>query len=75
MDEDAFENTCGNRKQMLTLAADNSWGAYLCAMYWTLQTLPTIGYGDMTPHSNKERAYTTFIFTIGTCIFTVISGK
>eukprot|EP01050_Picozoa_sp_SAG11_P008142 SAG11_NODE_703_length_7658_cov_12.066411_6_plen_533_part_00 len=72
-------NACGDRDALMgkpgTMFEDiKPLEQYLCSMYWTLQTLTTIGYGDMAPVSNKERVYTTFIFTVGTCIFTVISG-
>ena len=38
---------------------------YSCSMYWTLQTLTTVGYGDILPNSNAERLYNIFAFGCG----------
>lgn len=39
---------------------------YVDCLYFTIISMTTIGYGDITPKSNLERIY-TIIFTILAC--------
>jgi CRP-like cAMP-binding protein len=38
---------------------------YICSLYWTVTTLTTVGYGDITPDNNLER---------GVCMCVMIGG-
>ena len=42
---------------------------YLYAVYWALTTLTTVGYGDITPTNNLERAYSLFALLTGALVF------
>ena len=42
---------------------------YLFCMYWALTTLTTVGYGDITPTNDSERAYTLGCLFIGALVF------
>lgn len=46
---------------------------YLCAVYWAVTTLSTIGYGDITPQNDLERmlAIIWMIFGVGFFSYTV----
>jgi voltage-gated potassium channel len=35
----------------------NEFTPYLDALYWTLTTIATVGYGDITPSSNAQKIY------------------
>ena len=42
---------------------------YLWALYWSLTTLTTVGYGDITPANDAERTFANFALLIGALIF------
>ena len=42
---------------------------YLYSVYWALTTLTTVGYGDITPCNDYERAYTLVALLIGALVF------
>ena len=55
-------------------AADNSM-QYLKAFYWTITTLTTIGYGDITPSEKYQIIYTIFVEMIGAGLYGFIIGN
>lgn len=42
-------------------------------MYWTLVTLTTTGYGDITPQTNLERSFTMCVELLGAVRAAVLS--
>ena len=42
---------------------------YLYSIYWALMTLTTVGYGDITPANDAERAYALFALLVGALVF------
>ena len=42
---------------------------YLYSVYWALTTLTTVGYGDIIPANNAERAYALLALLIGALVF------
>lgn len=45
---------------------------YNHALYWTVTTLTTVGYGDITPTSNVARIYTMAIMLVGAATYGII---
>ena len=49
---------------------DKSWVDLYCqSIYWALTTIATVGYGDITPQTNKERLFCMLIMIAGSAIF------
>ena len=48
---------------------------YLKAFYWTITTLTTIGYGDITPSAKYQIIYTIFVEIIGAGLYGFIIGN
>ncbi|MCB9092803.1 MAG: cyclic nucleotide-binding domain-containing protein [Halobacteriovoraceae bacterium] len=55
--------------------SEDWYTAYNKAFYWTITTLTTIGYGDITPTTNFSRLFTTAIMIIGVGTYGVIFGN
>lgn len=49
--------------------------AYLHALYWTVQTLSTVGYGDVTPKSPPETLYAIGVMILGVAVYGYIIGN
>ena len=48
---------------------------YLASLYFTVVTLSTVGYGDITPVSDTERAYAVFLALGGAMVFAFCVGS
>lgn len=46
---------------------DNLWNRYVTAMYWSITTLTTTGYGDLHPENPREMLFDIFymLFNLG----------
>ena len=49
--------------------------AYNKSIYWTITTLTTIGYGDITPQSNWGRIYTMIVMLMGVAVYGAVIAK
>ena len=47
---------------------------YLMALYYVLNIVTSVGYGDMFPMTNTERLFTCFMINTGDALFAVIFG-
>lgn len=43
--------------------------SYVVALYWTIQTLTTVGYGDVTPGSTGQMLYTIGVMILGAGVY------
>ena len=48
---------------------------YLTSFYFTVQTITTVGYGDMSISSNSEKIYCVMIMLVGVMSFSFFSGS
>lgn len=53
----------------------NYYSAYLNSLYWCVTTLTTVGYGDLTPHSNLEKIYTMIVMILGVGVYGYVIGN
>ena len=44
--------------------------SWINAYYFSVVTLSTVGYGDLTPHTDVEKLFTTFYIFLGVGILT-----
>ncbi|KAK7241370.1 voltage-gated potassium channel [Aureococcus anophagefferens] len=51
---------------------DDNTGRYIAAMYWSLSTLTTVGYGDVNSGSTVERLFAILIMIVGVSYYTYI---
>ena len=48
---------------------------YIRALYWVIQTMATVGYGDITPHRDFEYVFSIVIMLIGASTYAFIIGN
>jgi len=52
-----------------------NFSLYLAALYWTFQTLLTVGYGDIGAYSDVELIFASFWMFVGSFFFTFAIGN
>jgi hypothetical protein len=53
---------------------DDSYSLYCVAMYWTITTITTVGYGDIEGTNDLERIFCSIIMIIGVILFSLANG-
>jgi len=48
---------------------------YFISLYFVMQTITTVGYGDVSPTNTKERIFIVILMLIGVISFSFISGS
>lgn len=47
---------------------------YIVALYWSVMTMSTIGYGDVVPKTQYERVYEIFGMVLGASVYAYMVG-
>ncbi|MBF0117783.1 MAG: cyclic nucleotide-binding domain-containing protein [Desulfobacterales bacterium] len=53
----------------------NSISNYINSIYWTMTTLATVGYGDITPANNIQKIYAIAIMILGAGVYGYVIGN
>ena len=48
---------------------------YWTSFYWTITTITTVGYGDISGGNNAERAFCSFVMLVGVFAFSFANGS
>ena len=47
---------------------------YTVSLYWTITTITTVGYGDISGTNNYERMFASFVMVVGVILFSIANG-
>jgi hypothetical protein len=53
---------------------DDNYNQYVLSLYFVIQTMTTVGYGDVNPKNTFERFFIVILMLIGVVCFSFVSG-
>ena len=65
----------GGNTTLANQVAVDGYRRYLRALYWSVTTLSTIGYGDLTPQTDAQIAFTMVAMFLGVAIYGYVIGN
>ena len=67
--------SCGWLELSAAAGVPEASSTYLCALYWCVTTLTTVGYGDITPLTDAQTIYTMFVMVLGVGMYGYVIGN
>ena len=64
--------SCGWHALQLNHSHSHFASDYINSLYWTITTVTTVGYGDVTPVGNAQKLYAIFVQLLGYGVFTFL---
>lgn len=52
----------------------NTIKSFMDAIWWSIVTVTTVGYGDVVPHSVEGRIFAIFLILVGMVLFSLLTG-
>eukprot|EP00290_Baffinella_frigidus_P024350 CAMPEP_0180263796 /NCGR_PEP_ID=MMETSP0987-20121128/45472_1 /TAXON_ID=697907 /ORGANISM="non described non described, Strain CCMP2293" /LENGTH=469 /DNA_ID=CAMNT_0022234049 /DNA_START=13 /DNA_END=1421 /DNA_ORIENTATION=+ len=52
-----------------------AYSAWISAFYWSITTMSTIGYGDISATTSTERSIAVVVMVLGCCLFAWTTGR
>lgn len=74
VDLEDFHDDRGQRRNWMTVYEFVAQPAYFTALYWSVMTLTTIGYGDVAPVTLGEQLICIFAMLLGGSIYAYVIG-
>lgn len=57
-----------------SISVKGPWEVYIQSFYFTVTTMTTVGYGDMSANTMNEQLFCILLMVLGVIVFTTISG-
>ncbi|KAJ3102858.1 Kinesin-like protein kif27 [Phlyctochytrium planicorne] len=73
-DRDSGECTMPSKSENLLQKHQTLTSLYVQSVYWTVTTMTTTGYGDITPSNDGQRIFAIFTMTSGIFFYGYVSG-
>lgn len=56
-------------------SSKTGWDEYIRALYWSVMTLATVGYGDVLPVTTNQRIYVILVMMLGAAVYATVIGN
>ena len=65
-------NFCYPNWETKVITDSSNYTKYLTAFYYSLTTIISVGYGDITPVSKYEKTYGIILMILGVCLYSIV---
>jgi len=70
-----LENSWINNPNATTIVPSDRTSQYITAIYWTVTTLATVGYGDIKGYTTQEYVFNMFVEFAAISFFSFVMGS